>query len=318
MHRRVYLAVAVSALACMALAGPHRAQPDTSTTPAERDLTRTITVDGRARRYHVHLPPAYDGRRALPLVVVLHGGGGSAERMDALTGFSAKADSEGFLVVYPEGTGPVRGDRILTWNSGNCCGYALDHGVDDIAFIRAMLDRIAREQHVDSLRVYATGISNGGMMAYRLACELAARFAAVAPVAGALNIDCAPSEPVSVMAIHGTADQHVLFAGGQGTQQADRRHPRIDQPVSHAMSVWASTDGCVPAPARAMQALLRIERYTGCRSGTEVELVAIEGEGHTWPGGTRWAFWAPEPTQAVHATAMIWDFFSAHPKQTGH
>ena len=312
------LVLAVSTVACAASAGANLADAGTTPGAGARDLTRTIEVDGRTRRYHVHLPPAYDGRRALPLVVVLHGGGGSAHTIEAFTGFSAKADSEGFIVAYPEGTGRFHGDRLLTWNSGNCCGYALDHRVNDVAFIAAMLDRIAREQRIDSLRVYATGMSNGGMMAYRLGCELSGRFAAIAPVAGALNIDCAPSEPVSVLAIHGTADQHVAFAGGRAAQQADRRHPRTDQPVSHAIAVWSSADGCAPTPIRTTASPARIERYTGCRAGTEVELVAIEGEGHTWPGGKKWASWAPAPTEAVHATSMIWDFFAAHPKRKSH
>src|ERR1700737_68016 len=165
-----------------------------ATTPADAagsDGWGSLFFEGRDRSYFLHLPPRYDSKTLLPLVVVLHGGGGGVQaagaRMQpgavALTGMSLKADAENFVVVYPNGTGILR-DKLLTWNSGNCCGYALKHKVNDVGFIAALLDKLEREIAIDPRRVLVTGISNGGMMAYRIGCELSDRIAAIAPVEG--------------------------------------------------------------------------------------------------------------------------------------
>ena len=122
-----------------------------------------LTVGQRERTYLVHLPPVYDGKRSLPLVIVLHGGGGNAEGAARMTGFSEKADREGFVVVYPNGSGRLK-TRLLTWNSGNCCGYAMDQNVDDVGFIRVLIDEFVKTRAIDPKRVFVTGMSNGGMM----------------------------------------------------------------------------------------------------------------------------------------------------------
>src|SRR5208282_2572641 len=175
------------------------------------DHVLALTVGQQGRTYLLHLPPVYDGKRLLPLVIVLHGGGGNAPGAVRMTGFSEKADKGGFVVVYPNGSGRLK-TRLLTWNSGNCCGYALDNNVDDVGFIRALIDELVKTRSIDPKRVYATGMSNGGMMTYRLGCELSDKIAAIAPVAGALSVEnCQPTNPVSVIIFHGTADEHVLY-----------------------------------------------------------------------------------------------------------
>lgn len=275
---------------------------------------KTIAVDGRTRSYVLHVPPQYDGRKPLPLVIVLHGGGGNAAYAEEMSGFSAKADREGFLVAYPDGNGRLR-TRLLTWNSGNCCGYARSQNVNDVEFIRAMIANIERDARVDAKRIYATGMSNGGMMSYKLGCELADKLAAIGPVAGALNVEkCAPSQPVSVVAIHGMEDQHVLFEGGEPRVQADRT-PRVDKSVAYAIEFWRKANGCTGAVKKETRGIVREETYSGCRNGTEVKLYAIEGEGHTWPGGQAGRRQADQPTRAFSATDAIWEFFAAHPKQ---
>lgn len=275
---------------------------------------KTIEVGGRTRSYVLHVPPQYDGRKALPLVIVMHGGGGNAANAERMSGFTSKADREGFLVAYPNGTSRF-GNRLLTWNSGNCCAYALREKVDDVGFLRAMIAQIEREMRVDPTRIYATGMSNGGMMSYRLGCELADKLAAIGPVAGALNVDkCEPSEPVSVVAVHGMADQHVLFEGGQPKVQADRV-PRVDKSVAYAMEFWRKANGCTSAVQKERSGIVREETYSGCRNGTEVKLYAIEGEGHTWPGGQAGRTQADQPTHAFSATDALWEFFVAHAKK---
>jgi polyhydroxybutyrate depolymerase len=266
-----------------------------------------LDIDGRTRTYLLHAPPAYDGRSPIPLVIVLHGGGGTGTGAARQTGMSAKADRESFLAVYPEGTGPIR-DRLLTWNAGNCCGYAMQRNVDDVAFMQAMLDRLQHEYVIDSKRVFVTGISNGAMIAYRLACEMSDRIAA-----GALNVDCPLTGPVSVMIVHGTADQNVVLEGGE-----PRKHfgpMRTDRSVAYAASFWADRDKCVRPPLHHQTGTLRTDVYTGCKDGTGVTVNIVENGGHAWPGGQRMNQALDEPSHEVSATNLIWTFFALHPKR---
>ena len=272
----------------------------------------TIDVGGRTRTYFVHTPPGYAGDDKLPLVMVLHGGGGNAENADKMSGMSDKADAANFLVAYPDGTGGV-GEHFHTWNSGNCCAYALKNNVDDVAFLRALLDKLEYEYAVDPKRVFVTGMSNGGMMAYRVGCTMSDKVAAIAPVAGSLNIDCNPSQPVSVIAFHGTADENVPYDGGVGKKQLDA--PRDDKPVSYAIGFWVKRDGCNARPEKSEKGTLRTDVYSGCADGTAVVLNTIVGQGHAWPGSPhvlRGIADKPDPT--VPATDLMWDFFQSHPK----
>jgi polyhydroxybutyrate depolymerase len=176
------------------------------------DTTRTLIHAGRERSYIVYVPPGYDPARATPVVLVFHGGGGHAENARMMTGFDAVADAAGFIVVYPNGTGRLP-DRLLTWNGGRCCGYALEQNVDDVGFVRALLADLGTVVNVDARRIYAAGMSNGAIMSYRLACELADVIAAIGPVAATQNLDaCTPARPVPVLHIHGDADKHAPYA----------------------------------------------------------------------------------------------------------
>jgi polyhydroxybutyrate depolymerase len=277
------------------------------------DHVLSLKVGGSERTYLLHLPPIYEGKHSLPLVIVLHGGGGNAPGAVRMTGFSEKADKEGFVVVYPNGSGRLK-NRLLTWNSGNCCGYALDKNVDDVGFIGALIDELVKTRAIDSKRVYVTGMSNGGMMTYRLACELSDKIAAAAPVAGALNLEnCQPTHPVSMVIFHGTADEHVLYDGGEPLQKADT-HRRVDKSVSYAVAFWVKHNGCSETPQREEKGAIRTEIYRGGKEGTEVALYAVKGGGHAWPGGESYLLGA-EPTREISATDLMWEFFVRHPKK---
>jgi len=277
------------------------------------DHVLSLNVGDRERTYLLHLPLAYDGKHSLPLVIVLHGGGGNAPGAVRMTGFSEKADKEGFVVVYPNGSGRLK-NRLLTWNSGNCCEYALDNNVDDVGFIRALIDELEKTRAIDPRRVYITGMSNGGMMTYRLACELSDKIAAAAPVAGALNLDnCQPTHPVSMIIFHGTADENVLYGGGEPPKRVDT-HRRIDKSVSYAVTFWVKHNGCSETPQREETGSIRREIYRGGKEGTEVVLYTIKGGGHAWPGGEAFLLGA-EPTREISATDVIWEFFMRHPKK---
>ncbi|MGA3294411.1 MAG: PHB depolymerase family esterase [Candidatus Acidiferrales bacterium] len=271
---------------------------------AERTKFASLTIDGRTGTYLLHVPATYDATRKIPLVLVLHGAMQSPEGAERMSGMSELADKENFLVAYPSGTGRL--SRVPTWNSGNCCGYALKNQVDDVAFIRALIDTLGRDYSVDPRRVYVTGISNGAMMSYRLACELADKIAAIAPVEGAQNLECRPSNPVSVIIFHGTADRLVPFNGGSTPYQLAGH--RNDTPVMDAVAFWVKADGCTSAPQRAETPEVHTTIYSGCANGTGVALYAIQGGRHMWPGH-------PLSGNNVRATDLMWSFFIQHPKR---
>lgn len=282
---------------------------------AQTSTEASIDVGGQSRTYLLHVPPGRSQPGALPpVLLVLHGGGGNATQMEKMTGLDALADLKGFVVVYPNGTGPLQRERLLTWNAGNCCGWALDHRVDDVAFLRAIVARLTKEQKADPQRIFATGFSNGAGMAYRAACEMPDVLAGVAPVSGAVSVDCAPREPISVIAFNGTADQHVPYEGGKPTRQLDRKHPRTDRSVASEIEQWRRLDGCPSEAKHSVHGSIARDSYGPCRAGTAVELVTIRGSGHEWPGGERWAPWADPTTSEISANAAMWDFFAAHPK----
>jgi polyhydroxybutyrate depolymerase len=275
----------------------------------------TLTAGGLTRSYRIHFPNGRVPAQPAPLVVVFHGGGGNAANAARMSAMDAKADREGFIAVYPNGTGP-RAGILLTWNAWRCCGTALDNRVDDVGFVRALVDKVRREYSVDAKRIYATGLSNGGMMTYRVGCELSEVFAAIAPVAGALDTDdCRPASPVSLIVFHGTADGHVLFEGGVPRTAFDR-HKRVDNPVSFAIDFWARRNGCEREPSRSKQGHVIHEAYA-CAGGTGVELYAIEGQGHAWPGGEKGLRNGnvDPPTTEISATDLMWEFFRRHPKR---
>ena len=265
--------------------------------------SETMPFGGITRDYLLHLPAGYDGKSLLPLVLVLHGGTQSPESVERMSGMSAKADREHFIAVYPKGTG--RANLFPTWNSGNCCAYALDHHVDDVGFLRALIDRLEQKYAVDPRRVYMTGISNGAMMSYRAACEMADKIAAIAPVEGALNVECRPSAPVAVIIFHGTADRLVPYNGGSTPYQLGAR--RSDNSVAGAVDFWLKENGCSREPKHQETAAVHTDIYSGCRNGTAVALYAVQGGRHMWPG-------TAASTNKVPATDLMWAFFAAHPK----
>ena len=183
---------------------------------APGDHTRTLQVDGRERSYLVHVPPKFDPKKPTPVVLIFHGAGTNASIMVGFCGMNKKSDEANFVAVYPNGTGTA--DLFLTWNAGGFQGPNADHRPDDVKFVSMLLDDLATVMNVDPKRVYATGMSNGGMLCYRLAAELSDRIAAIAPVSGTMAIEeYKPKRPVPVMHFHGTTDRIVPFNGPDGS-----------------------------------------------------------------------------------------------------
>ena len=280
-------------------------------TPGER--TRTVKVGDGERSYILYVPSSYDGSQPVPLVIDLHGGGGNASTQMRTSQFSALSEEKGFIVAYPSGTGRFD-NKLLTWNGGACCGYAVENQVDDVGFIRALITELELQYKIDPRRVYATGLSNGGIMSFRLACDASEIFAAVAPVAGTLNYPrCNPSEPVSIIEFHGTDDGHIGYNGGAGPDSL------VDVPfksVKESIDFWLNVDQCDPTPQTETFSDIQHDTYSNCADGIAVELYTIIGGKHAWPGtdGPGWAG-GDQPTQTISATDLIWEFFAAHPKQ---
>lgn len=277
-----------------------------------RSLEQHVTVGGRRRSYLLDLPPQYDARRQFPLVLDFHGGGGSPAGARKQSGFSTLAAREGVIVVYPAGSGRLGSDRFLTWNAETCCAYAQRERIDETTFVRAVLDAVQATYSIDPKRVYATGLSNGGMMAHLVGCRLSDRFAAIAVVSGELTVDCKPKAPVSVLIIHGTADANLPYDGGVGRRALASHEVR---PVRYAVDTWRSRNRC-PDSARVMSAgPLTHSTWAPCAEGTAVELYRIGGGGHAWPGGERMSSMLDAPSTALDATRVIWTFFESHPKR---
>jgi polyhydroxybutyrate depolymerase len=256
----------------------------------------------------------------LPAILNFHGAGSNAQQQERYSAMDAAADRAGYLAVYPNGTG--RGTRALTWNAGGCCAWAERNRIDDVGFTRALLDDLATRIRVDRARVYATGISNGGMMAFRLGVEAADLIAAIAPVEGALMVAAAPTREVPLMLFNSVDDRYVPYEGRAGLlgglAQASRypRVPGVDEEVAR----WRGFDGCPPAAqagpelkgasgsADAGNTATRYE-WGPCRGGSRIVLWKLSGSGHVWPGASRSVFFLGRGTRVIDANDQMWLFF---------
>jgi len=273
-------------------------------------IERTVRVGASERSYEIDVPAHRERAQALPVVIVFHGGGGAADSVRRQSRMSARGEADGFITVYPQGSGGIAG-RLKTWNAGTCCGPAMQQRIDEMAFVAALLDDLAAAVAIDRARVYATGISNGGMMAYEVACAFADRIAAIAVVAGEMTAleRCRPSRPVPVLVIHGSDDRNLPVDGGVGAKAFAVHDVRS---VAAAVEFWMRHDGCADSARSEVAGTVRRTRYASCSGGSEVEFVMIEGGGHSWPGGDRVARFLDPPSQALDATAEIWRFFARH------
>ena len=264
------------------------------------DLDWTLKVGGVDRTVHVHVPKGYDATRAWPVVLNFHGYTSNGAEQNLLAHMNDKADAVTFISVHPEGTGSTP-----SWNAGACCGDAAANATDDVGFVGKIIDELESKLCVDAHRVFATGMSNGGFLSHRLACELSARIAAVAPVAGLLAIPtCNPTRPMSVFQFHGTLDPLVPYDGS----------PTMGFPsVLQTMAGWATRTGCSGTPREtSKKGDVTCTTYDGCKGGAEINLCTVTRGGHTWPGGL------PVPslgytTTNIVATDAMWDFFVKHP-----
>ncbi len=291
--------------------------------PGPGTLKRTVQAGGLNRTYYLHAPADRPRDRAAPLVLVFHGGGGTPAFAERESKFSELADRDGFLVVYPEGVGK-------SWNDGRGVQsiVAQRDSVDDLAFVAALIDDVAKSHRLDAQRVFATGISNGAIFSHHLGANLSSRIAAIAPVAGGvpetLSARFKPEKPVAVLILQGADDPLVPYPGGDVTPPGAGKRGRIVA-TEQAAVLWAGHNGCQREPVA--EDLADKDPKDGCtarkltyakgKDGTEVVLCRIAGGGHTWPNGLQYL-----PRRIIgnvcrdfDGTKVIWEFFKSHPKR---
>jgi polyhydroxybutyrate depolymerase len=302
--RPVRWAWALTALAlllplCLLAASCAKPQPKAAAVTRAPVVNRIVTFPSSVgQRFAIVHHPATAGKNP-PLVVVLNGAYGTAWQARAAFGWDGMADRNGFVVAYPNASGPL-------WNAGNCCGAAHTNDVDDVGFLHELQMRLEQQDGVDPHRVYAVGISNGAMMAYAWACARPDDLAGIGPVAGALVAPCNPAPAITVVAVHGTADRNVPINGGIGPVSVTHyQYP----PLAASLGTFVAADGCGPTPRVSHRPSVQISTWR-CVGDRNVVLAVVAGMGHIWPGArppkssTRRL--VRQPPVPLDATTFLW------------
>jgi len=289
-----------------------------SLTYSAGDVDGKMTVDGIEREYILHLPKNY-GSESLPLVMVFHGGGGTAEQIKDHVKFNKLADKENFIVVYPNAV-----DK--NWNDGRI-GDKLPMDRDDVKFISMMLDTLTANYKINIKRIFSTGISNGGFFSFYLALKLSNRILAIAPVTANLPENLKDSwktdKPISVLLINGTKDPLVKFDGGPVGFKDDETGRGVSLSTSWTIKILTENNSCMPGvkveeidDKEDDDCKAEKETYYKCADGTKVILVTIKGGGHTWPGASQYLpkIIVGTVCKDFSATEMIWEFFKSLPE----
>jgi polyhydroxybutyrate depolymerase len=313
--RKYLLAAAVAGLCC-GLSAP--------TLSAEPNMETKLNVDGHERKYLLHVPAKV--KDPAPLVIAMHGGGGKASNMERLSRFDALAGREGFIVVYPEALDGY-------WNDGRGVEAMRSHkeNIDDVKFLRAVVDDVAVSHKIDRSRIFATGISNGGFMSHRLAAEASDMVAAIAPVVGGLaqplRKNFAPKYPVSILIVQGDADPIVPIGGGGIGLPADKKRGEI-LPTAETLALYVKRNGAAGEPARSTldkdpqdKFSVDIAKYPDGPGGVKTQYYLVHGGGHNWPGQAA----LPRNVKVTEskvspdfsATDVIWEFFKSCPGRAG-
>lgn len=267
---------------------------------------------GIERMALVHVPRSLVAGKAAPVVMALHGGGGGMiyQASDELYGFISKSEQAGFVAVFPNGISDVESGMLATWNAGRCCGKSRDTNTDDVGFLRALVADVSRRVDIDRNRVFATGMSNGAMMSYRLACDAPDLVRGIVAVAGTDNTtSCAPAKPVPVLHIHARNDEMVLFNGGAGNRLRSSTAATDFVAVPVSIAKWVKLNRASSTAARVLTVPgAYCDRYEAGAGGAPVQLCITESGGHSWPGGRKDR--GETPSNAINATDMMWEFFS--------
>ncbi len=282
-------------LGCLpALSGAVGLQPGAT---SEHDLK----AGGLNRSYRLYLPANYRANAAAPLLLALHGGFGTGKNMEEISALDRVADARGIIVAYPDGIGRA-------WNAGTCCARPMKQGIDDVAFMRAVVADVARQVNVDRSRVYGAGFSNGAMMMHRVACEAPQTFAAIAAVSGGIMLkDCTPGRGMPTLLIQGRADPRIPWDGGEfdGSYRPS---------IKDIVGSLGARNGCSTGErVTESNDVVSCRTLTGCRNGHDVQWCGLAGIGHQWPGGrTLLPMLLGKNTDRYDASVKIVDFLLQH------
>jgi polyhydroxybutyrate depolymerase len=267
-----------------------------------------LRFDGVQRTYISHVPDgaAIGAPLTLPVLLVLHGAGGNGAKAEYATALSHYANKGDFIVAYPDGTQVAQVPEQFGWNAGGCCGVPAATDVDDVGFISAVLDDLESKYAVDTSRIYVAGFSNGGMMTYRLSCELGERVAGIAVVAGAFNVsECDSDATTDVLIVHGTDDLTVPYRGGATNERTAARFGQwMNASVGVATRSWMARDRCESRPTTTVDGSITRETYDDCADDAKLQVVTIAGGAHVWPISSSFGF---------DASASIVDYFGLAP-----
>jgi polyhydroxybutyrate depolymerase len=276
----------------------------------------TIKHNDLVRYYVLYVPKTYNNKSKIPLIINLHGGFGNGKQQCKMSGFYKLADENDFIVACPDGTGMISPRKFNFWNDGYLDSPAKKKNIDDVGFILKMIKDIEAKFNIDKNKIYSTGISNGAIMSYKLACKYPDKIAAIAPVAGSMTnlfSECNSCEPVPIIIFHGIEDTHIPYYGGKGKEAvSDYNHPSIQK----TLSFWLSKNNLSSKPTKTGYiGKAKFEQYGSDNNPGQIILWTLEDGGHNWPGSN--------PTskgklgninQDISASEKIWEFFKNHSK----
>jgi polyhydroxybutyrate depolymerase len=290
------------------------------------DLARkSFEYAGATRHYLICLPASYPAERFYPLLLLFHGGGGNPDQVLKSSELLRKVEKEDWILVAPAGSGRFAG-RLLTWNVGFGFGYAMRNHVDDIGFVRHLIDALKSRYRIDPNRIYATGISNGGILCHLIAARLSDQIAAIAPIVATAGgrakdqrqwtVPATPDRPVSVIAFNGALDERVPLEGGW-QKKAFGNDPVEMWSAKQTIDFWVRNNRCHPSPAAQTNDAKQYRRFTysSGMEGSEVVQYVLLNQGHAWPGGKKGYRLGDPPSQLVSANDLMFEFFHLHPKK---
>jgi polyhydroxybutyrate depolymerase len=282
----------------------------TPETPVYR-VSGELIIDGLTRTYTLVLPPDYYSSTDFSLVIAMHGGGGSAEQFESTSLLTNKANAAKFIVVYPEG---VQSNGVLkarTWNAGSCCDYAVEKNINDVKYLTELINTLTAKYKINPKKIYATGHSNGGMMSYRLACELSGKIAAIAVSGCTMMVtqSCNPSHPVPVLHMHSYLDENVPYLGGVGVGPSKV----YNHPVDSGLTVLSAINACgIKAKIVEDNAGYKLTQWSNCANNVIISWYMTKDGGHAWPGGLPGSAMGDTPSKVISANELLWAFFQQY------
>ncbi len=270
---------------------------------------KKILIDDKERSYLVYFPKGYSENKKYPLLVALHGGGGNMNHMAKTYGILKKADEEKFIAVFPSGLSK-RGELFGNWNAGNCCGWSRDNNINDVKFIKELVIDLKKNHSINENKIYATGMSNGAMISYRLACEMGDTFKAIAAIAGTDNTkDCNPQKLPHIIHIHARDDENILLEGGAGKKAVEKSKITNFNSLSNTINKWLSfSDGRYVKENVLKNEEVTCDRYKTA-NGQNIQVCITENGGHSWPGADY--FRNKKASNAINANDEMWKFFKS-------